>query len=220
MTTSLFTVPQRREIRLDGAAPLVVIDHWLDAAEADLLFAEVMASAPWFRPKLWIYGEEHLAPRSTAWFGDPGAVYRYSGTVNTPAPWLSSLRTVRSRIEETAGATFNSCLANLYRDGEDHVNWHADDEGGLGHDPVIASLSLGATRRFVLRKRDARNVKIEILLEHGQLVVMGSGTQRTWQHAVPKMVGVKTPRVNLTWRLVRGAGAASTSVDRGAALAR
>jgi alkylated DNA repair dioxygenase AlkB len=202
--TTLFTDPERREIPLEGAAPLVVIDRWLDHDAAETLFADLYVDAPWFRPTLRLYGEEHLAPRSTAWYGDPQAVYRYSGTVNTPAPWPAFLTPLRQRVEAEAGVALNSCLGNLYSNGHDHVSWHADDERELG--PVIASLSLGAPRRFLLRRKDNHQTKVELVLEPGTLVVMGEGVQKLWQHSVPKQVGAG-PRINLTWRAVRPRGA-------------
>lgn len=199
--TGLFTEPRRREVALEGVPPLLVVDHWLAADAATELYDELAAGAPWFRPVLRIYGQEHLAPRSTAWYGDRGAVYRYSGTVNTPAPWPTSLATLRPRVERDAGAPFNSCLATLYRDGLDHVGWHADDERELG--PVVASLSLGAPRRFGLRKADRHALKVELLLEHGTLLVMGPGVQEQWEHSLIKQRDAAGPRINLTWRSVR-----------------
>lgn len=205
VTPDLFTGPARREVPLDGAAPLIVIDRWLAAAAATALFDVLHDTAPWFRPTVRIWGEEHLIPRTTAWYGDAGAVYRYSGTVNTPAPWTPALEVVREAlVREAGGAPFNSVLLNLYRDGKDHVAWHADDEPGLGADPLIASLSLGASRRFVLRKTAEVTTKVELLLEHGTLLLMGAGVQKHWQHSIPKQAAADGPRINLTWRHVQG----------------
>ena len=185
----------------DDCDPLRVIAGWLPATDATALRDDVLDRAPWFRPCVRVYGVEHIAPRVTAWFGDSDAVYRYSGSTNTPAPWLPSLAALRGRIDDAAGMRTNSVLANIYRDGADHVGWHADDERELGADPVIASLSLGATRRFILRRTKDRATKIEVSLPHGSLVVMGRGVQHHWQHTVPPQANAGQ-RVNLTWRSV------------------
>ena len=201
MSDALFLGSARREIPLEDAAPLVVIDRWLDDGAATALFVELYTTAPWFRPTLRLYGKEHPTPRSTAWYGDCEAVYRYSGTMNTPARWTPTLETLRETLrKETGGLPFNSTLLNLYRNGLEHVAWHADDEQELGPDPIVASMSLGAPRRFVLRKTTEPTRKVEILLEHGTLLLMGSGVQKHWQHSIPKQRAVTAPRINLTFR--------------------
>ena len=113
---------------------------------------------------------------------------------------------IRSQIEAAAGTSFNTVLLNQYRNGKDSMGWHSDDEASLGPQPTIASLSLGATRRFVLRHRYRRELQTRSLtLEHGALLVMAGDTQRHWHHAVPKTRQPVGPRINLTFRLVRSA---------------
>lgn len=164
--------------------------------------AELSAQVPWEHRSVLVFGRHVLQPRLTAWFGDPGAAYSYSGLSLEPHPWLPALDGLRARCEAIAGVPFNSCLANLYRDGHDYVAWHADDEPELGPDPVIASVSLGAERRFDLRHRTTRET-VRVVLGPGSLVVMSSGCQRHWVHQVPMMRRVTEPRINLTFRSIR-----------------
>lgn len=143
------------------------------------------------------------APRRCAWYGDPGARYAYSGLPLEPLPWTQALAGLRKALESHLGAPFNSVLANWYRDGHDRMGWHADDEASLGPEPLIASLSLGAPRRFALRHRTRRDLPTAaITLEHGSLLVMAGPTQRCWKHALPAMARVTDPRINLTFRYV------------------
>jgi alkylated DNA repair dioxygenase AlkB len=193
-----------------GGASRVVLDErglvtydrgFLDAAAADELLRELLQSVPWKQEHLRLYGREIPFPRLTAWCGDPGAVYTYSGIVNEPRAWTAGLARLRDRLHVALGVRFNSALLNLYRTGSDSMGWHADDEHELGERPLIASVSLGATRRFELRplrKGDSRG----LALEHGSLLVMSGDTQRCWKHQVPKEPTVRASRVNVTFRVV------------------
>jgi alkylated DNA repair dioxygenase AlkB len=136
-------------------------------------------------------------PRLTAWHGEAG--YVYSGIAMQPAAWTPALLEIKRCAEHHAGQGFNSVLLNLYRDGRDSVSWHADNEPGLGRDPVIASLSLGATRRFQLKHR-RNGLRVAIDLEHGSCLVMAGATQHHWLHQLPKTARPVGPRVNLTFR--------------------
>lgn len=189
-------------------APLTLPDaevsldpQWLPADEADALFATLRVTLPWQVHRVRLFGREHPAPRLSCWMGDAGASYRYSGVRHEPAPWPDALAALRERLRLELGAPFNSVLANLYRDGRDAMGWHADDERELGPAPVIASLSLGATRRFALRHRPS-GLKHAIELTHGSLLVMAGATQRRWQHALPRSVRQVGERINLTFRVV------------------
>ncbi len=155
----------------------------------------------WQQPQLRIFGRIVNAPRLEAWYGDTGAAYSYSGLAHEPLPWTPELQALRKRVERTARVSFNSVLANLYRDGSDSNGWHADDEPELGEQPVIASLSLGAPRRFLLRHRKTGD-RVEIVLESGSLLVMRGATQECWKHSVPKQRTVQMPRINLTFRSI------------------
>jgi alkylated DNA repair dioxygenase AlkB len=162
--------------------------------------AELTASLPWSQPEIRIFGRKVPVPRLQVWIGDADAHYRYSGLDNRPLGWTPLLLDIRRRVEESCHHRFNSVLANLYRDGNDSNGWHSDDEPELGVEPVIASLSLGATRRFLMRRRDDHECKVEIALEHGSLLLMWGRSQADWQHTVPKQLRVGLPRLNLTFR--------------------
>lgn len=171
-------------------------------AEADRLFDGLLASIDWQPEEILIFGQRRLVPRLMAWHGDPGSAYTYSGTAHQPLPWTGALAGIKARVEALTGHAFNSVLLNRYRDGRDGMGWHADDEPELGRDPAIASVSFGATRRFVLRHRRQRPAREALLLGHGDLLLMAGPTQHHYVHAVPKTARVVGERVNLTFRWV------------------
>lgn len=177
--------------------------------EHEALAARIAASSPLRAEALRIGAREVWTPRLTAWHGDPGRVYGYSGRRFEPTPWTEPLAEVRDRVETRTGVRFDSVLVNVYRGGRDSMGWHADDEPELGprapEDVLIASVSLGAPRRFVMRHRRRPADKRELALGEGDLLVMGGATQRRWQHAVPKTARPVGPRTNLTFRLIRPA---------------
>ena len=187
-------------------AEVQLASRWMPTVEADALFDALRAEIPWTRHRLRIFGREVEAPRLSCWIGDPDARYRYSGTRFTPEPWPAALVPVREAVSEAAGVRFNSVLANLYRDGQDAMGWHSDDERELGPQPVIASLSLGATRRFVLKARvadaDGRFARHVLELPHGSLLVMRGETQTRFRHALPRTARPVGPRINLTFRKI------------------
>ncbi len=172
---------------------------WLAAGEAGALFEALRTGLPWTNHPVRLFGREVPAPRLSAWIGD--AAYRYSGLLREPAPWTPPLAALRDRLSAELGTPFNSVLANLYRDGADAMGWHADDEPELGAAPVIASLSLGATRRFLLRARQG-DARLALELPHGSLLVMAGGTQSAYRHALPRTRRPLGPRINLTFRRV------------------
>ena len=175
--------------------------HWLSTAEADALFAALRHSIPWEIHRIKMFGREIDSPRLSCWIGDPGTDYKYSGVKFAPHPWHAVLLPIRERLVRELSVPFNSVLANLYRDGKDSMGWHSDDEPELGPEPVIASVSLGAGRRFVFkRKRDG--LKRELVLRHGSLLVMQRDTQREWRHALPRTDKATNERMNLTFRQI------------------
>jgi alkylated DNA repair dioxygenase AlkB len=195
------TAPECIELELfEGEARL-----WPGAfapSEAGRLFDELRGQVRWQQEQILIFGQRRLVPRLVAWHGDAGASYLYSGTEHHPEPWTPALESVRDRVSALTGARFNAVLLNLYRDGRDGMGWHADDEPELGREPVIASVSLGATRRFCLRHRRRKGLKLDLLLPHGSLLCMGGATQHHWLHALPKTRLPVAERINLTFRLV------------------
>jgi alkylated DNA repair dioxygenase AlkB len=157
---------------------------------------------PWQQRSIRMFGREVLEPRLTSWHGDPEAHYRYSGRDNAPLPWTATLLRMREAVEQATGEVFNSVLANLYRDGADHMGWHADDERELGGRPVIASLSLGAVRRFQFRPRPKGAVLLTLELGPGSLLLMAGQTQRHYHHRVPATARTAGRRINLTFRRI------------------
>lgn len=177
---------------------------WLDALAADALFAQLLAQVPWETHRIRLFGRLVDSPRLSCWIGDAGAAYTYSGTRFQPHPWPAALGDVRARLSEELAAPFNSVLANLYRDGRDSMGWHSDSERELGEAPLIASLSLGASRRFLLKAR-AGGERIAQILAHGDLLVMGGQTQTHYRHALPRTARPLGPRINLTFRRILSA---------------
>jgi alkylated DNA repair dioxygenase AlkB len=188
----------RYAVELPGAT-LAHDPGWLGAGEAWALFEALREALPWERHRITVYGRHLEAPRLSCWIGD--AAYAYSGTRFEPHPWPAAMATVRERLERELDAGFNSALANLYRDGRDRLGFHRDSEPELGPEPLIASVSLGETRRFRLRERKGRG-SLGMDLAHGSLLVMAGATQRNWLHAVPPTTRAVGPRINLTFRRV------------------
>lgn len=181
---------------------------WLDADASHVLLRALIDTVPWSVHHIHMFGRLVASPRLSAWIGDPDARYRYSGTTFDPLAWPAALVPVREQLQRDCGVAFNSVLVNRYRDGRDAMGWHRDDEPELGPAPVIASVSLGATRRFVLRRvargaASAGALKHAIDLTPGSLLVMAGPTQRHWQHALPRTAKDVVERINLTFRLVR-----------------
>jgi alkylated DNA repair dioxygenase AlkB len=197
-----------QRVDLDAGADVALLPQWLPAEEAEAIFAALHTTIPWETHRLRLFGREVDAPRLSCWIGDPGASYVYSGTRFEPHPWSPMLASLRDRLQQTCDAPFNSVLANLYRDGGDSMGWHSDDEPELGLEPLIASLSLGAERRFRLRRRLPRAVKpspadtVNLVLPPGSVLRMAGATQRLYRHDLPKTRMVVAPRINLTFRWI------------------
>jgi alkylated DNA repair dioxygenase AlkB len=185
---------QRHDIA-DGGV-LLYHAHFLPHDEADALFARLKREAPW-KQETSSFGRPF--PRLTAYHADAGVAYRYSGVEHQAAPWPDYLLAIRRRVEEAAGAGFNSLLLNYYRDGSDSIGHHSDAEPELGLNPIVPSISLGGTRRFILRHVRTKE-KLTFDLTHGSLLVMAGTTQHHWQHAVPKTSEPVGERINLTFR--------------------
>ena len=194
-------VPKR--IELGEGAWLEWWPRFLVAAERPRVNA-LAAELPLRTDTFTMFGRTVRVPRLISWHGDPGCRYRYSGQTYEPAPWTPGLAEIRARLCARTGLAWNAVLANYYRDGRDSVGWHADDERELGptrDDVAIASLSLGATRRFVMRHRSSGDRR-EFALADGSLLVMRGTTQQQWQHALPKTAAPVGPRLNLTFRVI------------------
>jgi alkylated DNA repair dioxygenase AlkB len=174
----------------------------LAAAAADPLLEALRGGIDWQQEDIVMFGERRRVPRLVAWHGDPGAAYTYSGTPHEPLPWTADLQHIKDHVERLTGHAYNSVLLNLYRDGSDSMGWHADDEPELGREPTIASVSLGAPRRFKLRPRRPGGATVTLDLGHGDVLLMAGATQRNYVHAVPKTTRPVGERINLTWRWI------------------
>lgn len=183
----------------DGSARLHT--GFVPGDEADEILTRLTDEVPWATHHLVLFGRKMTEPRLSAWIGDTGVSYAYSGIERTPERWTPTLADLRARCEETTKTAFNSVLANLYRSGDDSMGWHADDEPELGPEPVIASLSFGAERRFDFKHRVSGRT-VSVTLPHGSLLVMSGATQACWKHRIARTKAVTTPRINLTYRFV------------------
>jgi alkylated DNA repair dioxygenase AlkB len=176
---------------------VVLFEQALAPVDADRLFAALRAGIDWRQELARVMGRRVPLPRLTAWHGEAG--YVYSGIRMMPAPWTPALVELKALAEALAGQPFNSVLLNLYRDGRDSVSWHADNEPGLGRNPVIASVSLGAVRRFQMKHRRL-GARLALDLPHGSCLMMAGATQHHWLHQLPKTTRPVGPRINLTFR--------------------
>lgn len=169
------------------------------------LLRELITDTPWRHESVTIWGKTHPQPRLIAWYGDSDRKYSYSGISLDPLPWTQTLADLRHTVEGLAGETFNSVLLNYYRNHRDSMGFHSDDERELGPTPIIASLSLGATRTFILKHKTRRDLKpVRLDLPSGSLIVMKGGTQKFWKHGIDKQTTPCGSRVNLTFRRIIG----------------
>jgi alkylated DNA repair dioxygenase AlkB len=156
----------------------------------------------WKQETIQMYGKMLNTPRLTAWYGDNNKSYAFSGKKYDPNPWTPELILIKQRVEQAAGMAFNSVLLNYYRNGNDSVAWHADDEPELGTNPVIASVSFGQIRRFDVRHKKNHKLKYSVELENGSLLLMKGDLQHNWEHQVPKSTRPLKERINLTFRVI------------------
>jgi alkylated DNA repair dioxygenase AlkB len=173
------------------------------ARARDSILNELICDTPWQQEDLVVWGKTFAQPRLVAWYGDRGNDYTYSGIKLTSLPWTDLLLEIRKRVETVTAASFNSVLLNYYRDNRDSMGFHSDDEPELGQRPVIASLSLGEERTFVLKHRTNKLAKpIRLRLASGSLLLMKGDTQRFWKHGIAKESRPCGPRINLTFRQI------------------
>lgn len=178
------------------------IDWGLPSPE---ILARLTAEISWRQESITLFGKTHLQPRLLCWMGDPGSFYSYSGKRHDPVPWHPLVADLRQRVERLAGAPFNAALLNLYRDGQDSMGFHADDEPELGPQPIIASVSFGAERVTHFRHRHDRTLATRrVPLPDSSLLIMRGSTQANWNHAIPKTRKAIGPRINLTFRRITG----------------
>ena len=187
---------------------ILYIRNWIDPATGDQWFQELKDQLIWEQSHILMYGKRVAIPRLNAWYGDQGCEYRYSNYQLKRNDWTETLLKIKAHCQHTLvdhdiDSSINGLLANLYRDGNDSVAYHSDDELELGSNPVITSVSLGEGRRFVLKpKKQNGEPNVSIELSHGSLLIMKGSTQHHWQHALPKTRSMKGPRINLTFRQI------------------
>jgi alkylated DNA repair dioxygenase AlkB len=175
--------------------------RFLPPEQADGLLHALIPEVPWQQAEISLFGRKVLTPRLSCWMGDADAVYRYSNTTFVPEPWLDCILALKRQVEAAAGTPFNSVLLNYYRSGQDAMGWHSDDEPELGLQPVIASISLGCVRRFLLRRKGG-GPSAAIELAHGSLLLMQGDTQKNYQHSLPRSAKAVDARINLTFRKI------------------
>lgn len=184
-------------------ADVMLFSECFGVEESVCILDRLLSEIHWKQDYLTLYGREIALPRLTAWYGDRDRNYTYSHISMKPHPWTELLLTIKVRVEAVSGAEYNSVLLNLYRSGADGVSWHQDNEPELGDDPVIASVSFGATRMFQMRHLTRKDIpRTDIPLFDGSLLVMRGSTQKFWQHKIPKTQKAVGARVNLTFRYI------------------
>lgn len=184
-------------------ASIEFLSDFLSYEKADDFKNVLLSETDWREEEIQVWGKWHKQPRLIAWYGDEGASYAYSGRRLKPKPWTPTLSELRYKVEQATSASFNSVLLNYYRDQNDRMGWHSDNESELGVRPTIASLSLGDTRIFLLRHKVRKDLKVRKMeLSNGSLLIMSGCTQEFWQHAINKESRPAGPRVNLTFRMI------------------
>lgn len=201
--SSELDTPQMQTFALPDAEVDLYERFW-DQEMSDRYLAQLFAETNWQQETAHLFDQHIPLPRLTAWYGDTGKAYTYSGIEMQPTPWTATLLELKSAVETVVAVRFNSVLLNLYRNGSDRVGWHSDAEPTLGKNPVIASVSFGATRRFSLKHKHRADLKLVHLdLSHGSLLLMQGSTQHHWVHQVPKTTKLVDARINLTFRLIQ-----------------
>lgn len=189
----------RNILPFDGE--LYLVSHFYQQHEAEQLFTLLLQSLAWQQEQIFLYGRWLKVPRLMCWYGDQQAEYKYSGVNHQPLPWIEPLSLIKDKIQSYYPCVFNSVMANLYRDGNDSMGCHADDEKELGENPLIASLSLGEQRLLKFRHQKTKQV-FDVTLSNGDLLLMTGEIQHHWRHELPKTKKLKTERINLTYRQV------------------
>ena len=169
--------------------------------ESNTFFEELWHNVDWRNDEAMMFGKKIITKRKVAWYGDSPFRYTYSKVTKEALPWTPELLTLKNRIEAATGETFNSCLLNLYHSGDEGMAWHSDDEIDLKRNGAIGSITFGAERKFAFKHKHT-DQKVEMLLEHGSLLVMKDTTQTFWLHRLPPTKKVKKPRINLTFRTI------------------
>jgi alkylated DNA repair dioxygenase AlkB len=174
-----------------------------DPAASNELFELLTQNIQWKQEPVKIMGQVIMQPRLTAWYGDEGMAYSYTGITMHPLPWISELLIIKKAVEEASEEHFNSALLNLYRDGNDSVGWHRDNEKSLGVNPVIGSVSFGESRVFSLKHYKDKKMQRKVILNNGSFLLMKGETQQKWLHSIQKNPAIVNPRINITFRTIK-----------------
>ena len=191
--------PNKNLLPQDGT--VLYFGKVLDSGQADDFYEKLLTGIVWKNDEAVIFGKKIFTKRKVAWYGDEGFEYTYSKSTKTALPWTDDLLELKSIVEQKSGETYNSCLLNLYHSGEEGMAYHSDGEKDLKKNGAIASLTLGAERKFSF-KHKTTGQKVELVLEHGSLLVMKDQTQSFWLHRLPPTKKISTPRINLTFRTI------------------
>ena len=190
----------------DRGLPADIMDYRpgiFDAAESEYLMEKFIRETPWQQRVVQMYGKEVITPRLTAWFGAPDIDYPLSGYTANPFPFTEELLMIKNRIEPLAAVRFNGVLLNYYRDGNDSVAWHSDNDGVPGKNRIVASVSFGQVRRFDVRMIADHSKKYSVELGNGSYLLMKGDFQDRWEHRVAKSTRPMRPRINLTFRILK-----------------
>ena len=202
MTKNIFPLDTVINPVIQNDGVLNLYPDFLPNDVADNFYELLLNELNWSEEHIQMFGKTIPVPRLICWYGNKEAIYRYSGVEHIPYPWTKSLLELKNHIEAFTQYSFNSVLGNLYRDGNDAMGWHSDDEKELGQNPFIASISLGALRVFKIRHKSTRE-QYKLTLPHGSLLTMSGLFQHHWQHSIPRTSTCKMPRINLTFRNIK-----------------
>lgn len=199
MQQELFDTNSRLKVDLGSLLPWIEYrPNWIANQSSELL-ATLLAKVQWQQPQIKVYNKWHTIPRMQAWYGDEGLTYHYSGVHHQAMGWPGALRSIKNRLIDDTEANFNSVLLNRYRNGDDKMGWHADNEAELGQDPVVAIVSLGAARDIQFKELKSKTIS-RLSLENGSLLLMKAGMQSKFHHQIPVRKKVSTERISLTFR--------------------
>ena len=186
-------------IRRDNLS-IQLLPEFISSGEGNTLLKQLIKNTPWQQPRIKVYGKWHPTPRLVSFHGDEQLLYGYSQTLHGPQPWSNALLDLKNRVCSQSCQSFNSVLLNYYRNGQDTMGWHADDEKELGKQATIASLSVGAARDIHFKSKAGNGEVIKLNLPSGSLLIMDGNTQHNWLHHIPRRAKCITPRINLTFR--------------------
>ncbi|MFV9550572.1 alpha-ketoglutarate-dependent dioxygenase AlkB family protein [Algibacter sp. PT7-4] len=188
-------------LNLEGA-DITYYPNFFNTEDSNLYLKNLLKTINWQQDTITVYGKKHLQPRLTAFYADNGKTYKYSNIIMQPHTFKNDLLKIKNKIETKLKIKFTSCLANLYRNGNDGNGWHADNEKQLGKNPIIASVTFGAERSFQFKHKTNKLLKTKLTLQHGSLLLMQGETQKNWLHQIPKTKKNIGKRINLTFRII------------------